>query len=90
MPTRLSSSLSRPSRRPNGSQWYRATIASSAAAKRRKATPIDADQWLAQLLRQRSEREQQQPAENIKPEGPFSTGEIEFWLRQFEAGDDNA
>ena len=60
------------------------------AAKRRKATAIDADLWLAQLLRERSAREESSPAENLKPEGPFSPGEVEFWLRQFESGDDSA
>ncbi len=27
-----------------------------------------------------------QPETNVKPEGPFSPGEVEFWLKQFGAG----
>ncbi len=54
------------------------------AAKRRKATPIDSDIWLAQLLRDRQQRQQAAPDDSIKPEGPFSPTEVEFWLSQFE------
>jgi hypothetical protein len=54
------------------------------AAKRRKATPIDSDQWFAQLLRERRERQQDNPADSSKPEGPLSPGEVDFWLQQFE------
>jgi len=58
------------------------------AAKRRKATAIDADQWLAQLLRERREPGEAAATENLKPEGPLSSGEVEFWLRQFETDDE--
>jgi uncharacterized protein len=58
------------------------------AAKRRKATPIDSDLWLAQLLRDRRERQQTAPDDSMKPQGPFSAGEVEFWLRQFEDGEE--
>jgi predicted RNA-binding protein with PIN domain len=53
------------------------------AAKRRRATAIDSDRWFAQLLRERHERSQLPTADAIKPEGPVSSGEVDFWLRQF-------
>jgi uncharacterized protein len=54
------------------------------AARRRKATAIDSDQWFAQVLRERRARQKSSPAQDVaKPEGPFSPGEVEFWLRQF-------
>jgi predicted RNA-binding protein with PIN domain len=52
------------------------------AAKRRRATAIDSDRWFAELMRAR-----QAPASSgddcKKPEGPFSPGEVDFWLEQF-------
>jgi GNAT superfamily N-acetyltransferase/predicted RNA-binding protein with PIN domain len=55
------------------------------AAHRRKATAIDSDVWFAKLMRDRRERYVSRPASNLKPEGPFSSGEVEFWLKQFGA-----
>jgi predicted RNA-binding protein with PIN domain len=54
------------------------------AAKRRRATAVDSDRWFRELMRDR--REQSHPAADFgsKPEGPFSPGEVEFWLRQFK------
>jgi uncharacterized protein len=54
------------------------------AAKRRRATAVDSDRWFAQLLRDRHERSHSQPGDAIKPEGPFSPGEVDYWLRQFK------
>ncbi len=54
------------------------------AAKRRRATAIDSDRWFRDLIRDRRERSTTSTAEIIKPEGPFSPGEVDFWLRQFE------
>jgi predicted RNA-binding protein with PIN domain len=54
------------------------------AAKRRRATAIDSDRWFAQLLRERHERSLPQQSDVIKPEGPFSPGEVDFWLKQFD------
>jgi len=52
------------------------------AAKRRRATAIDSDRWFGELMRAR-----QMPAtsndESKKPEGPFSPGEVDYWLSQF-------
>jgi hypothetical protein len=60
------------------------------AAKRRRATAIDSDQWFQRLLRDRLQRGKTDDLS--KPEGPFSSGEVEFWLQQFElhAKDDDA
>ncbi len=55
------------------------------AAHRRKATAVDSDVWFAQLMRDRRERHENRPTPNLKPEGPFSAGEVEFWLKQFGA-----
>jgi predicted RNA-binding protein with PIN domain len=60
------------------------------AAHRRKATAIDSDQWFAQLMRERQERHATGPAPSLKPEGPFSPGEVEYWLKAFGEGDDAA
>ena len=59
------------------------------AAHRRKATAIDSDKWFAQLMRDRQERHASQPAPNLKPEGPFSAGEVEYWLKQFGEKEEN-
>ncbi len=54
------------------------------AAKRRKATAVDSDIWFAQLMRDRRERHEPSPTADLKkPEGPFSAGEVEYWLKQF-------
>jgi len=58
------------------------------AARRRRATAIDSDIWFNQLLRDRAERTKAAPqsatlAGDVKPEGPFSAGEIDTWLREF-------
>lgn len=55
------------------------------AAKRRKAVPIDSDKWFSQLLRDRQQRGLSAAEVIIKPEGPFSPGEVDFWLKQFDA-----
>lgn len=57
------------------------------AARRRRATAIDSDKWLAELLRARQERSQSKADESIKPEGPFSPGEVDYWLKQFHIND---
>jgi len=54
------------------------------AAKRRKATPVDSDRWFAELMRNRKiDREVVAGEPPAKPEGPYTSGEIEFWLREF-------
>ena len=56
------------------------------AAKRRRAKAIDSDRWFRELLQARLARQMGSGAEPVKPEGPFSPGEVNFWLRQFEVG----
>jgi predicted RNA-binding protein with PIN domain len=53
------------------------------AARRRRAKAIDSDRWFRELLRSRVE-ERTTSTESVKPEGPFSPGEVEYWLRQFD------
>jgi uncharacterized protein len=54
------------------------------AAKRRKATAVDADAWFGQLLRERAERSQSTAvAGSGKPPGPLSSAEVEQWLAEF-------
>jgi predicted RNA-binding protein with PIN domain len=53
------------------------------AAKRRKAIAVDSDRWFRDLMQARLERSTQPSSESVKPEGPFSPGEVEFWLKQF-------
>lgn len=54
------------------------------AAKRRKATAVDSDRWFVDLQRARAARQENPGGDQvIKPEGPFTSGEVEYWLRQF-------
>ena len=53
------------------------------AAKRRKATPIDSDQWFHGVVRRRIESRQLTEHPNVKPPAPSTESEINFWLRQF-------
>lgn len=53
------------------------------AAKRRKATPVDSDQWFRDVIRARTARQQPNPDIVIKPDGPFTEGEVDYWLRHF-------
>jgi hypothetical protein len=53
------------------------------AAKRRKATPVDSDQWFRDVLRARAARQQPNPDVVIKPDGPYTEGEVDYWLRHF-------
>ncbi|HTM55877.1 MAG TPA: NYN domain-containing protein [Pirellulales bacterium] len=52
------------------------------AARRRRAKPIDSDQWYAEVLRTRIERARAGPAA-LKPDELQSEVEVRFWLRQF-------
>jgi predicted RNA-binding protein with PIN domain len=53
------------------------------AAKRRRATAIDSDRWFRELLQARQDGVATSAEEAAKPEGPFSAGEVDFWLRRF-------
>ncbi|MEX2140331.1 MAG: NYN domain-containing protein [Pirellulales bacterium] len=60
------------------------------AAKRRRASAIDSDRWFRELMQTRLERSAPSSTETVKPEGPFSPGEVEFWLRQFKIDEPGA
>lgn len=51
------------------------------AAKRRKATPVDSDVWFREVVRARNARQQPNPDVVIKPDGPLTEGEVEYWLK---------
>jgi predicted RNA-binding protein with PIN domain len=53
------------------------------AAKRRKATPVDSDRWFQETIRARAARQQPNADVVIKPDGPFTEGEVDYWLRHF-------
>ena len=53
------------------------------AARRRRAKPIDSDQWYAQTLRKRMDRLNRKTPGGLKPDEPSSEGEVMFWLRHF-------
>jgi hypothetical protein len=52
------------------------------AAKRRKATAVDADQWFADLLRKRAERSRSSQNSENKPAGPLSVAEVQNWMKE--------
>lgn len=52
------------------------------AARRRKATAIDSDQWYSQILRERIERARR-VSPSLKPSSPISEGEVRYWLGAF-------
>ena len=52
------------------------------AARRRRATAVDSEQWYADVLRRRQHRPP--PAvPSTKPDRSQTVGEVEFWLSQF-------
>lgn len=52
------------------------------AARRRRATALDSDQWYTDTLRRRRQRPSAPPP--VKPALPADAGEVEFWLSQFD------
>ena len=53
------------------------------AAKRRKATPVDSDEWFRGVVRRRVERRDVPEHPNAKPPAPSTATEINHWLRVF-------
>ena len=53
------------------------------AARRRRAQPIDSDQWYADVVRRRIDR-MRRTRDASKPMEPLSPGEVEYWLHKFE------
>ena len=54
------------------------------AARRRKATAVDSEQWYANILRQVHERERDTASDFAKPTLPLDDEEVEQWLRKFD------
>jgi len=59
------------------------------AARRRRAKPIDSDQWYAEILRRRIDRVRGK-SPGLKPTELPNDGEVRFWLRQFGLEDPTA
>ena len=53
------------------------------AAKRRRATSIDSDDWHAELCRRHRTPERTQPGEDHKPIPPNTEAEVAYWLNVF-------
>jgi predicted RNA-binding protein with PIN domain len=53
------------------------------AARRRKATAVDSEQWYATILRQSHERAQDKESDFAKPTLPLDEKDVESWLRKF-------
>ena len=60
------------------------------AAHRRKARAIDSDQWYAEVIRQRGERNQTPQSPQAKPSEPHTEGEVNYWLRAFGVDESSA
>jgi len=53
------------------------------AARRRRATPIDSDEWYANIERRRHKRTPDRAVADTKPRAPLSTAEVQRWLHEF-------
>jgi len=53
------------------------------AARRRKATTIDADVWYAEVVRRRRQRRQAASEGSARPPVPLLEEDIDYWIRQF-------
>jgi len=53
------------------------------AARRRKARPVDSDQWYADLVRRRRQRRQATSAGSARPPVPLLEEDVNYWIRQF-------
>jgi len=53
------------------------------AARRRRATAVDADVWYAETIRQRRRRQEQEQARPARPPVPLLAEDVEYWLDQF-------
>jgi uncharacterized protein len=56
------------------------------AARRRKAKPIDSDEWMAELTR-RKVLARNSHADDAKPHLPLSPAEVQQWLNEFGESD---
>ena len=53
------------------------------AARRRRATAVDSDQWYANLIQKRRDHAAQKNAAPEKPSAPLAKAEVQWWLAQF-------
>ena len=53
------------------------------AARRRRATPIDSEEWYADIERRRHTADPGQAAPDVKPRTPLSGDEVHRWLVEF-------
>ena len=53
------------------------------AARRRKATAVDADVWYAEVVRRRRHRRQAASAGPARPPVPLLEEDVNYWIRQF-------
>jgi uncharacterized protein len=53
------------------------------AARRRRATSIDSDQWFMDVCRQRRARSLAEPAADDRPPTPNTVAELNYWVNVF-------
>ena len=53
------------------------------AARRRRATAIDSDQWWAKLRAKQHHKKTEIPASPQKPTGDLATSDVDYWLAEF-------
>ena len=53
------------------------------AARRRKATAVDADVWYAEVVRRRRHRRQAASEGSARPPVPLLEEDVDYWIRQF-------
>jgi hypothetical protein len=53
------------------------------AARRRKAKPIDSEDWYAQLLRKRHSAARPVDKPDTKPAAPPSDAQVQYWVNEF-------
>jgi predicted RNA-binding protein with PIN domain len=51
------------------------------AARRRRAKPIDSDEWMRELVQRK--RSGESTVDDAKPQAPLSPAEVQQWLREF-------
>jgi predicted RNA-binding protein with PIN domain len=57
------------------------------AARRRKATAIDSDAWIGQVVARRRERERAVAEADVKPKNPQAEHDVTAWLQKFGDAD---
>ncbi|MEX0936703.1 MAG: NYN domain-containing protein [Pirellulales bacterium] len=57
------------------------------AARRRKAKPIDSEDWYSQLLRKRHSTARPTDKPDAKPTAPPSEAQVQYWVDEFRSGE---